>query len=71
MKARRGARVLIPFITTNDDKSTDRNWAKLDFSGPVDRRRVKREIRKWVKRSLERNLDTFTLLKLMKQVDYY
>lgn len=66
------ARVTVPFISTNEDGSTDRNFANLKFesSEPIRKRRIKREIRKWVKRILERNLSTYELLKLMKIVRY-
>lgn len=69
--AKLGATVLVPYITTQEDESTDRNWARLNFVGPVNRRRVKREIRKWVKRTLERSIDQHTLRLLCKQVNYY
>jgi len=47
---------MVPYIDTAEDGSTDRCFAKLTFSGDVDRRRVRRELRKWVKRSLKRTL---------------
>lgn len=68
---RLGANVAIPYINTEEDGSTTRNWARLSFTGPVDRRRVKREIRKWIKRALHRNVDQNTLRQIAKQVNYY
>jgi len=45
---------MVPYIHLNEDDTTDRMWAKLTFNGNVDRRRVKRELRKWGKRALQR-----------------
>lgn len=63
--------VSIPYVAVQEDGSTTRNWAHLTFAAPkgerIDRRRVKREIRKWVKHNLERTLSTFELLMIMKR----
>ena len=59
-----------PYLTTNDDQSTSRRWATMRFKafeGKVDRRRVKREVRKWIKRTLERNVSSYELRKILKR----
>lgn len=61
-----GTMVMLPFITTNEDGSTERNWARMRFVGVVNRRRVKREIRKWVKRALGRCIHPVELRAIMK-----
>jgi len=48
----------IPYLGLNDTGDTTRNWAVLKFIGDVDLRRIKREVRRWAKRDLDRTLDT-------------
>lgn len=60
-------RVNVPWIgsdidaDTGETKST-RNWSRFHFKGTVDRRRVKREVRKAMGKILERTLHTYELL---------
>lgn len=68
---RLGANISVPFISTNEDGTTERNWARMGFAGPVDRRRIKREVRKWVKRQLGRRIDADTLRRLLRNTVYY
>lgn len=48
----------VPWINTKEDGTTERCWSSLSFAGAVDRRRIRREVRKWVKRALGRTLYT-------------
>lgn len=71
----RFALISIPYLSIADDASTQRNIATFRFSSIgrdacIDRRRVKREIRKWVKHNLERNLHCLELRQIMKNVLY-
>ena len=61
-----GRLVMIPFLTTNEDGSEDRNWARLRFYGAVNRRRIKREVRKWIKRTLGRSVHPYELRRILK-----
>lgn len=63
---REGKLVMLPYLTTEEDGSTNRNWARFRFTGPVDRRRIKREVRKWVKRILGRSIHPIELRNLLK-----
>lgn len=68
MRYNNGAFVSIPFINTRADGETERCWAHLDFNGAVDKRRVKRQIKKWVRDSLGRKLGREELAQLMRRV---
>lgn len=59
MRYKYGVQCMMPYVHMNEDGSTDRSWAKFTFRGDVDRRRVKRELTKWVKRELGRKLSAF------------
>lgn len=50
---------------TGEERST-RQWSALRFTGIVDRRRVKREVRKAMRRILERKVDTDEILMVCK-----
>jgi hypothetical protein len=60
-------RVNVPWLgseidpATGEEKST-RNWSRFHFKGEVDRRRVKREVRKGMFKILERKIRTDELL---------
>lgn len=60
--------VTIPFSELQDDGSTAWKRALLSSNDDLDRRRIKRVIRRWVKVTLGRNLYTHELLSIMKQV---
>ncbi len=68
MRYKNGAFISIPFINTLDDQSTERCWAHLDFEGDVDRRRIKRQVKTWVRKSLGRKLGREELALLMKRI---
>lgn len=63
-----GCYVSIPFINTKEDGDTERCWAHLQFRGNVDRRRVKRQIRKWVSANLQRHIHPEELRMLVRRV---
>lgn len=68
------AYVAVPYIDTMEDGTTTRNFAHISLQNPdsnIDRRRVKREVRKWVKRTLGRNIYTWELNALMKNVRWF
>lgn len=62
-----GAVALVPSLQReHEDGEWSRSWSKLTFrpigtSGGVDRRRVKREVRKWVRNALGRSIDNIGL----------
>ena len=58
----------IPFINTVEDGSTERCWAHMDFTGAVDHRRIKRQIRKWVLTNLGRSIGHEEHAMLMKRI---
>lgn len=68
MRYQNGCIVSVPFIDLNADGETDRAWAGMRFEGNVDRRRVKREIVKWIKRNIGRQVHPNELYLLMKKV---
>lgn len=68
MRYNNGAFLSIPFINTVEDGSTERCWAHMDFTGSVDHRRIKRQIRKWVKSNLGRHLGREEQAMLMKRI---
>lgn len=74
MKAR-FALINVPYLSPAEDGSTQRNIATFRFSSIgrgayIDHRRVKREIRKWVKHNLERSLHCLELRQILKNVQY-
>lgn len=68
MRYTNGAFVSIPFVNTKEDGTTERCWAHMDFSGDVDRRRIKRQIKKWVRTNLGRKLGREEQTLLMRRV---
>ena len=64
--------VSFPYLTANEDGSTNRNWAHMTFKSEerIDRRAVKRAIRKWVKHNLERTLHCNELAMITKRVQF-
>ena len=68
MKYLNGAFLSIPFINTNEDGSTERCWAHMDFNGAVDKRRIKRQIKKWVRLQLGRKLGREELAMLLRRI---
>lgn len=65
MEQPKGTMVMIPYLSTNEDGTEDKNWARMRFYGDVDRRRVKREVRKWIKRTLGRNVHPIELRNIL------
>lgn len=63
-----GFAVTVPFLDTNEDGSTSWNRALIHTNDNVDRRRIKRIIRKWARSHLGRTLYTHELLLIVKQV---
>ena len=61
--------VSFPYLGMDDAGETTREWAHMRFSSSeyIQTRRVKREVRKWVKRNLGRTLHTRELLLIMKR----
>lgn len=60
--------LLFPYLSTSADGSVSRNYARLTTNGRIDKRAVKRGVRKWIKVNLGRNVSTVELLGLMKAV---
>lgn len=64
----------MPYIGMDEDGSTTRNWAHFTFKHkdgkPVPKRRVKREVRKWIKRNLGRAVLTEELRAVVRRVQY-
>lgn len=61
MKYYGGAQVMVPWLENKEDGSLDRNWTALTFTTAtsqdyVDRRRIKREIRKFVRGTIGRHI---------------
>lgn len=63
-----GAYVQVPWLGLDDEGKSTRNWTRLTFRGSVDKRRVKREIRKFVKRDLDRTLHTGELAMCVRRI---
>ena len=68
MKYEHGFAVTIPWVDTNEDGSSKWNNSIVYTNTPVDRRRVKRVIRQWVKHTMDRTISTYELNLLMKRV---
>jgi len=67
------ARVHFPYLGMNEQGETTRNWVTMRFTskqGPVDRRRIKREIRKWGKRALGRSIHPTELIQICRKVEH-
>ena len=65
----------IPYIgkdvTAEGVEFTTRNWAHLTFvAEKLDKRKIKRIVRKYIKQSLQRTLHSEELRLLMKRVRY-
>lgn len=64
----------IPYLGMNDDGEATRNWAHFTFKHadglPVDKRKIKRMVRKWIWHNLERRIIGEELRMLMKRVQY-
>jgi len=58
MRYEHGFVVQVPFLDTNADGSVSRNYALVSSNDNVDRRRVRRILRQWVKSYLFRQLST-------------
>lgn len=58
----------VPYIGLDEAGNTTRNWANFRFAGQVDRRRIKRMVRKWVKRNLGRRIHTSELHSVCRTV---
>ena len=61
--------VSFPYLGMDAEGETTREWAHMRFKSEqyIPLRRVKREIRKWVKCTLGRTLHTRELLLIMKR----
>lgn len=57
--------VNVPYIGMNDAGEPTHNWARFRFVGNVERRRIKRMVRKQMNKMLERTVHTTELLKLI------
>lgn len=64
----------IPYLGMDDEGNATRNWAHFTFKHadglPVDKRKIKRMVRKWIKLNLERTIHGEELAMLMKRVQY-
>lgn len=64
----------IPYLGMDDAGNATRNWAHLTFKHedglPVDKRKIKRMIRKWVWSQLERRINNEELRMLLRRVQY-
>lgn len=63
-----GFALSFPYITTREDGTSEFNRALMHTNDSIDKRGIKRIIRKWVKVNLGRTLHTTELLLLMKQI---
>lgn len=61
-----GRMVVIPWLMTTLDGDVERVHSTMKFKGVVDRRRVKREVRKFFKKTLERKVHPYELHRLLK-----
>lgn len=68
MRLEYGFGLSFPYYTTNEDGTVELNRAMMHSNDPVDTRRIKRILRKWVKVNLGRTLHTKELLVLMRLV---
>ena len=62
----------MPYIGMDDDGTATRNWAHFRFKHadglPVDKRKIKRMVRKWIWLNLGRQVHQEELCMLMKRV---
>lgn len=68
MKFPYGFMLVFPYLASNADGSVSRNYARLTTNGEVDKRRVKRGLRRWVKSELGRTVHSRELHALMRAV---
>lgn len=69
MRYEHGFAITIPYVDTIDDAGgTSWNRALLHTNDAVDRRRIKRVLRQWVRHQLGRTLHTAELNLLMRKV---
>jgi hypothetical protein len=54
-------RISMPYVGMDEAGASTREWAHFKFNGQVDLRRIKREVRKYVKRNLGRHVHTSEL----------
>lgn len=64
----------MPYLGMDDAGEPTRNWAHFTFKHadgyPVDKRKIKRMVRKWIWQNLERRVHSEELHMLMKRVQY-
>lgn len=63
--------VAVPYIGMDEHGDTTRNWAHMHFTQAdkyPDRRKIKRAVRWWVKKNLDRSLHSEELAMIMKRV---
>lgn len=64
----------MPYLGMNDAGEPTRNWAHFTFRHEdglqVDKRKIKRMVRKWIWQNLERRVHQEELHMLMKRVQY-
>lgn len=68
MKYAYGFGLQVPFVNTKEDGSTEHCYALLSTNDPVDGRKIKQLLRKWVKKSLGRSLHPSEQRLLLKRV---
>lgn len=61
--------VSFPYLGMNENGETYRAWAHMTFQaeGTVDKRLVKRAIRRWIKENLGRVVHSFELRQIMRR----
>jgi RNase P protein component len=68
MRYEHGFAVTIPYLTPNEDGTNRMERALLHTNDAVDRRRIKRILRRWVRDTLGRTLYTHEMRLLMRNV---
>lgn len=71
MKFVGGAIVMVPWIGVDEDGVTNRNWSRLSFKttehgASVDKRRIKREIRKFIAGTIQRSVHISELQHILR-----
>lgn len=66
MRYTTGCQIMVPYIDMDENGESSPAYARMTFKGDVDRRRVKRELRKWVKRQVGRSISGWELQGIMK-----
>ena len=56
----------VPYLGMDEEGNSTRNWAKFRFIGSVERRRIKRMVRKQMNKMLGRSVHTSELLTIIK-----